>query len=46
MEAWTALKGVGGLVEELEESPAELRLYSDSSAALAIVNGSASERRR
>ena len=40
IEAWTALKGVGGLVEELEESPAELRLYSDSSAALAIVNGS------
>ena len=27
-------------MEELEESPAELRLYSDSSAALAIVNGS------
>ena len=32
--------GVGGLVEELEEKPTELRLYSDSSAAPAIVNGS------
>ena len=40
IEAWTALRGVGGLVEELEEKPAELRLYSDSNAALAIVNGS------
>ena len=40
IEAWTALRGVGGLVEELEEKPAELRLYSDSSAALAIVNES------
>ena len=39
IETWTALRGVGGLAEELEEQPMELRLYSDSSAALAIVHG-------
>ena len=40
MEGVVASKGVSSLVEELEEKSGEKRLYSDSSAAIAIINGS------
>ena len=40
MEGVTASRGVSSLVEELEECSCEKYLFSDSSAAIAIVNGS------
>eukprot|EP00435_Cladocopium_sp_Y103_P069412 s890_g33.t1 len=40
MDGTAATRGVASLVEELEEKKSEKRLFSDSSAAIAIVNGS------